>query len=326
MNNHHPIISIIIPCFNAEDYIERCLKSALKQSYPNIEIICVNDGSKDNTENIIIKHSSQHKNITLISQNNAGATEARRTALISASGEYILPLDSDDYIESDYIEKIYKSIKKHDSCIGISEVYCTSKDCTKALIIYKQDNEVITGETAFIETLSKWKLSGVGLIRQDIYSKAYDRFDKFKIRAINSDELITRIIFSLSKKVSKVKTKYYYSHDNNKSVTRKFNKNRLERLIVERCLKEIAIEKNFYKEAYKELILSSISLSNRLLKSWNKNQDILNLEDIKLCDKLCKERIDDFTLSEYFSTLLDTSIKFKTKLKIIKFLFVFKLT
>lgn len=99
-------VSIIIPCYNCEKYIAETLNSALNQTYPDIEIICFNDGSKDKTKEIIEKFTLKHKNIKLINEKeNHGVMYARNSAIEQSSGQYILPLDGDDTIEKTYVEK-----------------------------------------------------------------------------------------------------------------------------------------------------------------------------------------------------------------------------
>ena len=97
-------VSIIIPLYNAQDYIEECINSALNQTYPNIEIIVVNDGSTDNSLSIANKFSNK-KCIKIISQPNKGAAAARNVGLLHSTGEYIQFLDSDDILDSHKIEE-----------------------------------------------------------------------------------------------------------------------------------------------------------------------------------------------------------------------------
>lgn len=101
-----PKVSIIIPAYNIEAYIEECLLSVLKQSYQNIEVIVINDGSSDNTlttiENVILSDSR----VRLISQSNAGVSVARNTGLDAATGDYVVFIDGDDWVEPNFVESI----------------------------------------------------------------------------------------------------------------------------------------------------------------------------------------------------------------------------
>lgn len=96
-----PLVSIIIPCFNSENYIEYCIDSALSQDYPNIEIIVVDDGSTDSSAELLAKY----KDIFIYTQQNCGACVARNHGLLRSSGKYIKFLDSDDFLEPNVIRK-----------------------------------------------------------------------------------------------------------------------------------------------------------------------------------------------------------------------------
>lgn len=105
------LISIIIPVYNVEKYLEKCLDSVIHQSYENIEIILVNDGSTDTSGEICKKYSEKDKRIVLFNQENAGLSAARNTGIEICKGEYIAFVDSDDWVEKDYILKMYTECK-----------------------------------------------------------------------------------------------------------------------------------------------------------------------------------------------------------------------
>lgn len=111
---YHPIISIIIPVYNSEKYLDRCLESVLCQTMENIEVIVVNDGSTDNSIQIINKYLKKYNNLILINQKNLGQGIARNAALQICKGEYIGFVDSDDFIRNDMFESMYKKAKKYD--------------------------------------------------------------------------------------------------------------------------------------------------------------------------------------------------------------------
>lgn len=110
------LVSIIIPFYNVEKYIDECLKSVVEQTYKNLEIILVNDGSTDKTVEIIKKYTSKDARIKVVTQNNLGMDVARKSGLDASRGELIIFVDSDDYIlKNDSIEyMIKKHNKNHD--------------------------------------------------------------------------------------------------------------------------------------------------------------------------------------------------------------------
>ena len=111
-------ISIIIPVYNVEKYLERCLDSVLNQSYKNLEIILINDGSTDNSLDICLKYAKKDNRIKLINQNNSGISEVRNKGLEAAKGEYIAFVDSDDVIDKDMFKTLYNNLLKYDSDIS----------------------------------------------------------------------------------------------------------------------------------------------------------------------------------------------------------------
>lgn len=119
-------ISIIIPVYNTEKYLRKCLESVVNQTLKDIEIICVNDGSTDNSLKILEEFARLDKRIILKSQKNKGQAFARNLGLDIAKGEYIGFVDSDDWIDLDYFEKMYAAAKKHNAdltCCSIKRIY-----------------------------------------------------------------------------------------------------------------------------------------------------------------------------------------------------------
>lgn len=101
------VVSVIIPVYNNEKYVEKCIRSVMRQTHTELEIIVINDGSKDNSLNILNKLAEEDARIKLISQENSGVAAARNKGLDIASGEYLTFVDGDDYISLDYIENLY---------------------------------------------------------------------------------------------------------------------------------------------------------------------------------------------------------------------------
>ena len=101
-------VSVVIPCYNSGVFIEKAINSVKKQTYNNIEIIVVNDGS---TDPYTLNYLKKIKNITLINQKNKGLSNARNVGIKKAKGQYILPLDADDWIRKDAIKLMVKALK-----------------------------------------------------------------------------------------------------------------------------------------------------------------------------------------------------------------------
>ncbi|WP_299231491.1 glycosyltransferase [uncultured Bacteroides sp.] len=111
----NPKVSIIVPVFNLELYLHRCLDSLIHQTYNNIEIIVVNDGSKDKSISIINKYAEQDKRFIVIDKKNEGVSVARNEGINKANGKYIMFVDGDDWIDCDMIEKLVETAEKTQS-------------------------------------------------------------------------------------------------------------------------------------------------------------------------------------------------------------------
>lgn len=108
-------VSVVIPVYNAEKYIGRCMDSVLKQTYKNLEVITVNDGSKDKSLQILLKKQQQDARLHIIDKKNQGVSAARNDGLNSATGDYILFVDADDYLKPDAVEKMLQAIDGENS-------------------------------------------------------------------------------------------------------------------------------------------------------------------------------------------------------------------
>lgn len=122
------MISIIVPVYNVEKYIKRCLESILAQDYFDYEVIIVNDGSDDDSENICKEFINEKYNFYYYKKTNGGLGDARNFGLEHAKGEYICFIDSDDYIRNDYLSKLYNKAKEEDSDIVVCDYYLAYED------------------------------------------------------------------------------------------------------------------------------------------------------------------------------------------------------
>ena len=105
-----PLISVIIPVYNTAAYLGRCLESVLKSSYENIEVICINDGSRDNSLEILQGYAAKDSRVYVFSKENGGLSSARNAGLNLAKGEYISFVDSDDYISEDFLKYLFDGL------------------------------------------------------------------------------------------------------------------------------------------------------------------------------------------------------------------------
>ncbi len=120
MNDHETMISVIVPVYNTEQYLKRCISSILNQSYSNYEIICVNDGSDDGSYNYMCELQRQDSRIKVINKSHEGSGSARRVAALVAQGNYIACIDSDDWIEPDMFRDMIEIIEQYDVDVVMS--------------------------------------------------------------------------------------------------------------------------------------------------------------------------------------------------------------
>ena len=122
------ILSVIIPVYNVAKFLPECLNSVINQTYKNLEIILVNDGSTDNSGKICDEYALKDDRIKVIHKKNGGLSDARNTGLKSCNGTLIAFLDSDDYLAKDFYEKLITSIETDNSDIAIGETYYVYPD------------------------------------------------------------------------------------------------------------------------------------------------------------------------------------------------------
>ena len=148
------LISVIVPIYNVEKYLRQCLDSILHQTYKKIEVIMVDDGSPDSCGAICDEYAAKYSNFIVIHKENAGLGMARNTGLEYANGEYVMFLDSDDYIDADLIKKLYSAIEKYGVDICKSGFQIVGDDGTvQSKRCYK--DEIFEGNKAATEFLPR---------------------------------------------------------------------------------------------------------------------------------------------------------------------------
>lgn len=115
-------VSVIVPIFNVEQYLRKCLTSIVNQSLKEIEVILINDGSKDKSREIALEYENKYSNFKLIDKKNGGLSDARNFGMKNAIGEYVAFIDSDDYIDQSMLEKLYNRAKKYNADIACCDL------------------------------------------------------------------------------------------------------------------------------------------------------------------------------------------------------------
>lgn len=191
-------VSVIIPVYNVENYLRKCLNSLVNQTLKDIEIIVVNDGTLDNSQEIIDEYVKKYpKKVVSIIQENGGQGAARNTGLLHAKGEYIGYVDSDDYVEENMYEELYKKAKEEDSDI----VICGNN-------VVKENYEFLSKED-----VDKEFLLGKMAVWNKIYKKniIVDNKIQFRSKVWYEDLDFTMKVFFSSKKISYI-DKHLYNY------------------------------------------------------------------------------------------------------------------
>ncbi len=149
-------VSIIVPVYNTEKFLEKCLGSLVSQTLKEIEIICVDDGSVDNSLNIIKKFAKEDSRIKVIEQENKKQGAARNNGTKIAKGEYIGFVDSDDWVDIDYYEKMYIAAKKYDSDIALATNIRIGNGKTKKRVNIEKE-EFYTDLQSKFDVCNQWK-------------------------------------------------------------------------------------------------------------------------------------------------------------------------
>lgn len=183
-------ISIILPCFNVAKYIDNCIQSILKQTFNNFEIIAINDGSTDDTLSILNNYNLSSNKLKIFNQENYGVSASRNLGLQFCRGKYVVFVDSDDYLELDYLEKLYQNITKNDNDLVCCAYFDHYKSKNQYLTSYLITGKIIPN--IFISYLFK-NIGGV------LWDKIYklDIINTFRIRFESNLNISEDLIFNL---------------------------------------------------------------------------------------------------------------------------------
>lgn len=134
------VVSIIIPIYNVEAYLRQCLETVIHQTYPHLEIILVNDGSPDQSEEICKEFFRKDARIRYVRQENGGLSAARNTGIELATGDYITFIDPDDWVTEDYVEVLYRQLQKYNADVSVANYNLYDDSSSKYLIKVTDDD------------------------------------------------------------------------------------------------------------------------------------------------------------------------------------------
>lgn len=227
MMKYLPKISVIVPIYNVEKYLDRCVESLVNQSYTNIEIILVDDGSPDRCPQMCDEYAQKYSNIKSVHKENGGLSDARNYGMKYAEGEYISFIDSDDWIDTQTYEIIMGKMLETNSDIG----------AFNALLYYEGDElnpdlseeyEVMNSQQAIECTIDDIK------IKTNVWNKVYKRSIvddlEFPKGRLNEDEFYTFKVLDRAENIIYVHRQCYYYFQRSNSIMGEYKLNRLDML------------------------------------------------------------------------------------------------
>lgn len=287
--------SFIVPCYNGEKYIVKCLDSILKQTSNNYEVIVINDGSTDNSINIINKYKNDKK-IVIINQNNMGLSLTRNNGINKAKGEYLIFVDCDDYIQNDFLKTIDKNLNDEDMLkIGYTLVYDNKEEVINNISFESN------GEQAFkklIDSRLMFEMAALYIIKKDYMIDNNYYFEKNKYH--EDLGLIPYMIINAKKVQSIPYSGYMYVQTNN-SITRNSDAKKENKK---------ALDVLYFFDKYK-------NTNNKLFQSYMANACINKLKYLDKEDKIKYKK--ELTTRKIYKYLLSNNLKRKIK-KILAFI------
>lgn len=215
-----PLISVVIPVYNSEKYIKKCIRSVVQQTYKNLEIILVDDGSPDNCGNICEGYAKKDNRIIVIHKENGGLSTARNEGIVKASGEYLFFIDSDDSISNDCIEKLYNCLSSTDTDCAVTALLFVYENSGLTKLRYNKNGE--HGVLSNIEAVNtmyygdKFNVSVCGkLFKKELFKNI-----RFPEGITHEDAAIIYKVLHACKNISFIgEAKYFYLKRNDGNIT-----------------------------------------------------------------------------------------------------------
>lgn len=238
-------ISIIIPCYNAESYIEKCMSTILLDELKEKEIIFINDGSKDDTLKLLRGLESKYSNVVIIDQENSGQAVARNKGLKKATGEYIFFLDVDDYVEKNVFKKMYDYALKNNSDYVYSDYYEHYSNQDK---IVKNNHGAEEKKDALLANFAPWGK----LISKKLIDKVNFQFCEGRI--FEDIAVIPHLAACSDHPIYLNEALYYYNMTNTSTMRQKhYNKKYEDMMYISDYMYELFQKDHFIEPYYEEL-------------------------------------------------------------------------
>lgn len=226
-----PLISVIIPVYNVEKYLKRCVDSVIQQTYPRLDIVLVDDGSKDKSGYICEEYKEKDSRIRVVHKENGGLSDARNAGIDIAEGRYITFIDSDDYVATDYVEFLYGFLNKYNA--DISGCFHRKFTDGQQIITFESKREefFFDGEGATIDLCYQKHISNSACGK--LYKKELFRDIRYPVGRLYEDLGTTYKLFLLCNiVVFSMVEKYYYYQRHDSIMHYNFTKKNMDRIVL----------------------------------------------------------------------------------------------
>lgn len=241
-----PLISVIVPIYKVERYLKKCIDSIINQTYKNLEIILVDDGSPDSCPKICDEYEKKDSRIKVIHKQNGGLSDARNAGIDVAKGDYIAFVDSDDYIEQDMYEMLYTILKKYNADISISSRYIVNEDGKRFAYTSKDSNILDMDAKEALRRIFSFKDFDMSSCDK-LYNIRLFKDIRYPCGKLNEDYYVIPQLFHKSKKIVYIPIPLYNYLQRQGSIT-KGKEVKLDIIDASKFLFE------FYNKNYKELL------------------------------------------------------------------------
>lgn len=241
-NKERPLISIVVPIYKVENYLDRCICSITEQSYRNLEILLIDDGSPDRCGEICDEWSRKDLRIKVIHKANGGLSDARNSGIERAQGEYIAFIDSDDYIEHEMIEKLYEAATRANvpiaACNYIYEFDANMDKHSKAdPQVYQIQQECLASCYALLKLMAEGKYTFGVVAWNKLYKKDLFESIRYPVGKIHEDEFVFhRLIYQSKNIVCIPYVGYHYLQRSNSIMDSQKNYKDVFEAALDRCL------------------------------------------------------------------------------------------
>lgn len=298
MNQYNDLITVIVPVYNVEKYLERCIESIINQTYKNLEIILVDDGSTDNSGNICDEYAKKDERIKVIHKENGGQATARNMALDIAKGNYIAFADSDDWVDTSIYEKLYNALISNEANICVCARYNVYNDGKKETVFVGSESKVLSSEEAIKKILTYDNMDVASCDK--LYDASVLKDNQFPVGYICEDiPFVFNAVINAKKVIYINEPLYFYLQRSGSTSKSDFSEKSKGLEIYHTQVAEFV--KNTYPTLKKEADFYEYQGKSTLLLMLEKEENIIDIKYYKYLKNNIRKNILKIICSKYFT-------------------------